>query len=128
MAYLLIRFCDLNVWGLMISTIAFAFVLCILNWFALRRKVHFHMELKTSILVPLCASIGMGVFCWGAYYVVYRFTQSNFMSFLLAFVVAVIAYFVFVFLLHGISEEELRSLPKGHILVRIAKKLHLLPS
>jgi stage V sporulation protein B len=84
------------------------------------------MELKTSIFVPLGASVFMGILCWGTYYLVHLATQSNIFGFLVAFVIAVITYFIAIFLLNGISEEELSSVPKGQVLVRLAKKLHLL--
>lgn len=126
LAFIFIRFFDMNVWGLMVSTILFAVVLCILNWIALRKKVGFRMELKTSIFVPFFASLIMGAICWATYYLVHLVTKSNFFGFVFAFIIAVVTYFISIFLLNGISEDELSSVPKGHLLVKIAKKLHLL--
>ena len=38
---------------------------------------------------------------------------------------AVVIYAFFILLLHGITEEELASFPKGRSLVRILKKIRL---
>ncbi len=126
MAYVLLRFFDLQVWGLMIATIVFAIVLCVLNWIALKHKVGLQIELKTSIFVPLGASVFMGILCWGTYYLVYTLIKSNICGLIVSFLVSVLTYFIAIFLLNGICEDELLSVPKGHMLVRIAKKLHLL--
>ncbi len=126
MAYVLLRIFDLNVWGLMIATIVFALVLCILNWIALRRKIGLKIELKPVLLAPLLSSVCMGMICFSLYYLVYRLTESSLFGLIVSFVISVPVYFIAIFLFHGISEDELRSVPKGQMLVKIAKKLHLL--
>lgn len=125
LAYVLMQFFDMKVWGLMISTIAFALILCVLNCMALWRKIGFRLECKKTFLIPALASLFMGVMCWGGYYVLYYFTKSNLLGFLVAFILGVITYFVAIFLFDGVVEEELASIPKGYVLVKVAKKLHL---
>ena len=39
--------------------------------------------------------------------------------------IAVIVYFMLVIKLGAVSKNELKTMPKGHVLVRIAEKLHL---
>ena len=51
---------------------------------------------------------------------------SNALATLLAIVVGMVAYFVCLLLLKGLTKEELLRFPKGTLLVRIAQKLHLL--
>ena len=43
-----------------------------------------------------------------------------------AVVVAVIVYFVVLIKIGGVTEKDLVSMPKGTLLVRVAKKAHLL--
>ena len=43
-----------------------------------------------------------------------------------AVIFAVIVYFVVLLALKTLTEEELKDLPKGHVLVRIANKCKLL--
>lgn len=116
---------DMMVWGLMLSTIAFAIILCILNCVALYRKIGFQFKWKTTFVIPAMASGLMGVMCWSSYYVLHFLTQSNAVSFIVSVILGIIIYFVAIFLFNGVSEEELNSIPKGYILVRIARKLHL---
>ena len=68
----------------------------------------------------------MALICWAVYYIINHFLNSNAIAFLVAFVLGMLTYFVALFLFNGITEEELLSMPKGHAMVRIAKKLHLL--
>ena len=127
LAFALLWFFDLKVWSLMISTVAFAVVLCVLNGIVLYRKVRFRIRVRDTILIPLAAAGCMGVMCWGSYYILHYLTKSNTIGFLISFTVGIITYFVALFLFNGITEEELESVPKGQLLVRIAKKLRLLP-
>jgi len=43
-----------------------------------------------------------------------------------AILVAVLVYAVALLAMKGLSEEEIRKFPKGYVLVRYAKKFHLL--
>ena len=40
--------------------------------------------------------------------------------------IAIVVYFVFVIRLGAVSEEELKSMPKGTMLLQIARKCHIL--
>lgn len=126
LAYVLLKVFDWNVWGLMVSTVVFALVLCVLNYSSLKSKLGFRLEWKKTFLKPIISSAIMGIMCWGGYYVVHYFTKSNLAGFIVGFILGVITYFVAMFLFDGIKEEELNSLPKGYLIVRMLKKLHLL--
>ena len=45
-------------------------------------------------------------------------------SLVIAVIVAVFVYFVSLLAMRGLRERELRAFPKGHLLVKAAKKLH----
>ena len=45
---------------------------------------------------------------------------------LIAIGVGVVIYFLVILLIGGVNEQELMAFPKGALLVRVAKKLHLL--
>ncbi|MBQ8147363.1 MAG: polysaccharide biosynthesis protein [Lachnospiraceae bacterium] len=125
LAFVFMRAFNMNVWGLMFSTIAFAFVLCVLNIIALRRKVGFRMEWKKTFAIPLLASAFMGIMCWGGYYVVHYFTGSNAFGFIVAFIMGVITYFVALLLFDGVTEQELENIPKGHLITKVLRKLNI---
>jgi stage V sporulation protein B len=68
----------------------------------------------------------MGVAAYFAYKGLYALLSSNAVATILAIVVAVIVYAVVLLLCKGLTEEEIKSFPKGAALVKLAKKLHLL--
>ncbi len=125
LAFVFMWFLDMMVWGLMLSTIAFAVILCLLNCVALYRKIGFQFEWKKTFFIPALSALFMGAMCWGSYYVLYYLTKSNTISFLISVLLGILTYFLAIFLFNGVSEEELNSIPKGHVLVKAAKKLHL---
>lgn len=125
LAFVLMWFFDMIVWGLMLATIAFAVILCLLNCVALYRKIGFQFEWKNTFFIPALSSLFMGVMCWGSYYVLNYLTKSNTVAFLISVLLGILTYFLAVFLFNGVSEEELNSIPKGYVLIKAAKKLHL---
>ncbi len=126
LAFILIYFFDMKVWGLVIATIAFALILCVLNVISLRKKIGFSINAKQVFGIPALSSAFMGVICWGIHYVTMYLTHNRLLSFILAFLCGVVTYFAALFLFDGVSENELYSIPKGDALVTLAKKLHLI--
>ncbi len=126
MAFFCIRFFDMNVWGLMISTIVFAVVLCVLNSISLYRQLGLKPELRTGLLIPLISSLIMGAVCFFIYQMFLLLTSSKLIAFILAFIVALIIYIVAMILLKGVTEQELLRMPKGQLMVKLLKKVHLL--
>ena len=53
-------------------------------------------------------------------------TDSPGFSVIPAIMLGACVYFVFLILFRGVSETELRSFPKGHLLVKLAKKCRLM--
>ena len=68
----------------------------------------------------------MGAVAFVAYYGLYYLIKSNFIALMIAVVLAVLVYFVLVIKLKVITEEEMTNFPKGNLVKKVAKKLHLL--
>ena len=68
----------------------------------------------------------MGVVSYVIYFLLYQLTKNNTISVIVALAIAVVVYGVVLLVLKGFTEDELRSLPKGTMLVKIAKKFHLM--
>lgn len=114
-----------NVYALVGANIIFSLSMCILNQIAIRKAVGYKQEVKKTFLIPLIASAVMGVVTFG----VYTFLRSMIgmtISTVIALLVAVAVYGVCLLLFGGLTESELKSMPKGESLARIAQKLHLL--
>lgn len=117
---------NVNLYGLVIADIVYSGLMCVLNQKALRKYMGYKQEVFRSFVTPLVASLFMGAAAWAVYQLLYMLTSSNLISLIPAVIIAVIVYFALEILLKGMSEEELRAIPKGHLLVKVAKKCRLL--
>lgn len=116
----------LNIYAVIFANAAFGLIMSVLNALSIRKYVGYRQELVKTFLIPGLAAGIMGVIVWGAYKLLIYILRINTIATLLSIVIGAIAYFVFVLLLKGMGEEELRRLPKGHVFVKLAKKTHLL--
>ncbi len=117
---------DLDLYALAIASTVYSVVICVLNQIAVRRALGYRQEVFTTFVIPVLAAIFMGAVAWVVYEGLYMLTQSNIISVVPAILVAVVVYFVLLVLFKGVNEEELRGMPKGYLLVRVAKKMRLM--
>ena len=104
----------------------FPLVISALNWLVIRRELDYRQEvMKTFLRTGLSAGC-MGIVAFLVYTSCFLICQSNAVSTILAIGVGVFTYAVLIIVFHAVDEEELYELPKGGLLVRFAKKLHLL--
>ena len=68
----------------------------------------------------------MGVIVYLVYYISYKLVKHNAVCTILSILVGIFTYAVALLLIKGLTEEELKSFPKGALLIWVAKKLHLL--
>ncbi|MFP3152951.1 polysaccharide biosynthesis protein [Lachnospiraceae bacterium ZAX-1] len=118
---------DLNIYAVVLANAAFSFLMCILNGRAIKKNIRYRQEVKKTFLIPGISSVAMGAAVWGTYYVIIKFTKRNVFATLGSIVIGLLAYGFLLLLLKGLSEEDLEAFPKGALIARIAKKLHLLP-
>lgn len=123
--YVTISVLDWKLYGVVIACVAFAVIMCILNWLSIAKYLHYHQEIKRTFIIPVISSAVMGVVVWFLYYILSK-TLSDVISVVISVCVGVVVYFVVLMLLHGIRESEIKSLPGGRIIAGIAKVLHLL--
>ena len=126
LVYLMLEFTNLNIYAIVIGNVVFALLMCVLNSWDIRKTTGYRQEIYKSFIVPLISSVAMGIAAFGIYFGMEKLTKSNTISFIVAFVIAVVVYAVVLLLMKGFTEEELESLPKGSMLVGIAKKFHLM--
>jgi len=109
-----------------VSTILYSLILCILNGVSVRHHLQYEQEIDKTFLRPFLSSLVMGVVVLGIYYGTYALFKTNIVSMLLAVIVGVIVYFVMSIKWKTLQESEIRALPKGHVILKIAKKFKLL--
>lgn len=122
----LLLFTELGVYSLAIASTVFAGTMCLLNSLAVSRAVGYRQEIRKSFLVPGFASVLMGMAAWAVYEGVLMLVKSPRIAVFPAVAVGVAVYFVMVLILRGMTESELRSFPKGYLLVKLARRCKLL--
>ena len=125
MVYLDERYC---LYYYVFSTVLYAFILCLLNQISVHRFLKYRQEIDKTFLRPFFASIIMGAVAFGVYQGIYYLCRINIISLLVAVAVGCAIYFIMVIRWNAVSEEEVRSMPKGYLLIHIAKKTGIMRS
>ncbi|MBQ6887587.1 MAG: polysaccharide biosynthesis protein [Lachnospiraceae bacterium] len=122
----LLIYTDLNLYCFVIATIIYSFAMCILNSHAMKKAMNYKEKIGKTYIMPMFSAAIMGVAAWGVYHGMYILIQSNLICLATAVMVAVMVYFVVLIKIGGLTEKELKAMPKGTLLVRAAKKMHLM--
>ena len=86
----------------------------------------YQQEIRKTFIVPFISSLIMGIVAFLAYRGLYALVLSNAISCIVAIILAVFVYFVLLITLKGITEDELYKLPKGKMVIKIARRLFLI--
>lgn len=126
--YVLITVFHLEGVAIVYSYTFFGIIMCILNAASIRRHLKYRQEIKRTFIIPIIASAVMGVLSRVLYNALYTALGGSMLAMLISLVIAVIAaviiYFTVLLAMRGLKERELLAFPKGHVLVKAAKKLH----
>ncbi len=117
---------DLNIYAVVWANTFFSFLMCVLNGLAIKKYLKYRQEIPRTFVIPSICAAAMGGTVYGAYYFLMQTVKSNAVSTLVSIAVGAFVYGILLLLLRGLRENELRSFPMGNLLVRIAKKLHLM--
>lgn len=123
--FLTINTFDWQLYGVVLSCIMFGFIMCVLNWMSIRKHLRYKQEIIRTFVIPTICSIIMGIVVWLSYFIMSKATGTV-ISVFFAIVIGCAVYFVTLLLFRGVKENEVRSFPGGHIIVKIAKIFHLL--
>ncbi len=108
------------------ATVLYSVIVSILNGFSLKKYLKYKQEKDRTFLRPLFASVFMGVSAYGVYHGIYYLVPINLLALGVSVTVAMLVYFVLIIMIRAVTEEELRSMPKGHLLVKMGRKMRLL--
>ena len=114
-----------GVWALLIGNVVFPLIVCLLNCRSVSKLLHYRWNLAAIFLMPLLCALAMGVVCYTVYAVLLKLTHLIIVAFIPAFAVAVALYAVLLLKSHCFSKRELKELPMGNKILRLAIRLHL---
>lgn len=123
--YVTLQIFNWKLYGVVVSCIMFGFLMCVFNWLSIRKHLDYKQEIVRTFVIPLIASLLMGVIVWVLY-----FLLNKVLPMAIAMVISIVAgaciYFVLLIKLKGVRESEIRAFPGGDFLVKIAIGFRLL--
>ena len=122
--YFLLTTANLNIYAVVYANIFFALIVSVLNAFAIKRYINYRQEWYKTFIVPGISSIIMAAAVYIAYSAFHAFA-GNTISTVLSIIVGVVVYCVGLVTFHGITIEEIATFPKGHLLIRLLRKIGL---
>ena len=122
--YILLTAGNLNIYAVVYSNIFFALVVSLLNAWSIKRYMNYHQECFKTFIVPSIVSIIMAAAVYIVYSIFHTFA-GNTVSTVFAVVAGVLVYGLGLVSFHGITIEELATFPKGHLLIKILRRLGL---
>ncbi|HIS81150.1 MAG TPA: polysaccharide biosynthesis protein [Candidatus Scatomonas merdavium] len=125
LALLLGLFPALDIYAVMIASILFSVIYCLLNSLSMRKHLGYRNEMRQTYMEPLLASAGMGVVAALIYYGLFAVTRRPFICLVISIVVAVVVYLVLYVIVSRTSEEEMRRFPLGSKLVKMLRMLRV---
>ena len=126
LVYVMLKHLNLGVYGLVIGNVTFALVVCLLNWHAIGKALHYRQEVRTTFLLPcICAAV-MGAIAFLIYALVNKVTGYYQLGLLVSVPVAMIVYGLLIVLTRTVTAQELPDMPFGMRILRLCRKFHLM--
>ena len=117
---------DLGLYTLVIATVLYSFLMCILSGISVKKELKYKQEIIKTFLLPGWAAILMGAAAFGVYHGLYLLIHMNVVCLAAAILVAVPIYFVLTIKMGAVGRKDLLALPKGTLFVRVAEKCRLI--
>ncbi len=123
--YSLVGIPQINIQGAGIgTTVGYAFILIVAMYF-LFKETRIMPNLKNTLFKPFLASLICGAFLYLSVHFLINFLPTL-ISVALSSVIAVISYIATLGIMHLITREDLKSLPKGKKILKILEKCHII--
>lgn len=123
--YLMLEYANLGIYGVVISTIIFSFLMCVFNYLSIKKHLKYKQEVIKTFLMPSISAGLMGI----VIYLMNRFLIESLgqtITLFLTVIIGAMVYFIFLILLKGVSEKEVLRVPCGEIVINIMKKIGML--
>lgn len=128
----LLMLAGFGVEAVIIATVLYSVVVCILNAFAIRRVLGYRTDVKSCYIYPILSALVMAVVVGMIYWIPYviapavigRYMISAILT-VAAVVAGVLVYLIMYLQTSKMPIEEIRKLPMGSKIVRVVQMLHL---
>jgi stage V sporulation protein B len=117
----------MNIFAVVISYIFDGFLTAALNNIAVRKYTKTRYPIGKVFLIPLFSSVIMGLAVFAIYHVLFAITSRNAIAVVISVFAGILIYGLVILKTGGITESELKRLPKGDSLCGLARRLHLFP-
>lgn len=124
--YILLSFCNMNVYALIVGHTLFPLVVSVLNWIRIQMVTGYQQEILRTFVMPTVCSGIMAVITYFSYLGLHVLLKSTLISLIIAICFAVLIYFVLMILTGTLNKKELYDLPMGGRIVRLALILGIL--
>jgi stage V sporulation protein B len=132
----MLLYTNMDLYALCLATVLYSFLMCLMNGYAIKKHLNYRQEMVRTFGLPFFAALWMGGATAGVYYGLAKIMElagfvlgemlKNIVCLVPSLIVAGIVYFALVIKTGAIRKNELKSMPKGHLLLKIAQKLHLI--
>ena len=109
-----------------ISTIVYSLILSILNGKSVAKYMNYKQECDKTFIRPTVSSVVMGILVWVVYTVLNSVLNMNFVALVVSVILGAMLYLMLTIKWKAISEDELLAIPKGHLIIKMMKKLRVL--
>lgn len=126
---ILLKFTKLGEHALVIGNIIYPLIVCALNWVSVARYANYRQEVKTTFIIPLLASSVMWIETFCLSRLMAKVLPVNYITNALITIICIVnaclVYFIMLFVLKGVTREELKEFPMGGRMAKFADKLKI---
>lgn len=122
--FMMLVFLKWNIYAVVVSNVIFAICMSYLNTSSISRVTGYKQEKDKTFFKPVTAAVIMGVAAY-AIHLILDILIGGKIATILSVIAAVIVYAVSLLKLGGMTSSEIRTLPKGQVILRICRRLHL---
>lgn len=126
---ILLKFTKLGAHALVIGNIIYPLIVCALNWASVARYANYRQDVKTTFIIPLLASSVMWIETFCLSRLMAKVLPVNYVTNALITIICIVnaclVYFIMLFVLKGVTREELKEFPMGGRMAKFADKLKI---
>ncbi|MDR2889972.1 MAG: polysaccharide biosynthesis protein [Lachnospiraceae bacterium] len=104
------------------AVVLYALLMCILNGLSVRKHLQYRQEWDKTFIRPLLIAVVMGGICFGVYAGIFYLCGINIIALAVAVMIGAMVYLFLAIKWRAVGAEELRRLPMGSRLARLAER------